>query len=293
MSQPPHIDVIAPSGDADVDGPLFDGIRHYLTRQEIVNTIQLSGFIARGEFDATHPVLAAVAGEDMVGVATVTPGFLLLLSHVETGLAIPALVRAAIQAGLDVPGVMGPRRVALAFAEGWAEATGDTLRPGMTQRILVARAVEPPGNVPGTWRLMEPGDRSVLVSWFTAFNREADDLTEEQARRQGKAMVDRLDDRSGAVLWLDQGGAPVSIACYKAPTMNGIRIGPVYTPPEHRRRGYAGAVTAAVTRLLLDRSFEFTCLYTNAANATANHVYEAIGYEFVADSMQYRFEASS
>ncbi|MBA3379341.1 MAG: GNAT family N-acetyltransferase [Chloroflexia bacterium] len=102
-------------------------------------------------------------------------------------------------------------------------------------------------------------------------------------------MLDRLDERSGGVLWLDRGGVPVSVACYKAPTTNGIRIGPVFTPPEHRRRGYAGAVTAATTQLMLDRGHAFTCLYTDAANATANHVYESIGYDFVADSTQYRF----
>jgi predicted GNAT family acetyltransferase len=40
---------------------------------------------------------------------------------------------------------------------------------------------------------------------------------------------------------------------------------------------------------MLDRGREFVCLYTNAASTTANHVYEGIGYTFVADSMQYRF----
>jgi predicted GNAT family acetyltransferase len=102
-------------------------------------------------------------------------------------------------------------------------------------------------------------------------------------------MFDRLDSRSGGLVWLDEGGTRVSVACYKAPTMNGIRIGPVYTPPELRRRGYAGAVTAATTQLMLDRGYGFACLYTDAGNATANHVYESIGYAFVADSIQYRF----
>ena len=78
------------------------------------------------------------------------------------------------------------------------------------------------------------------------------------------------------------------MACYKSRTPTGIRVGPVYTPPEHRRRGYAGAVTAAVSQVMLDRGRAFVCLYTDAANPTSNHVYESIG-RGLADSMQYRF----
>ena len=65
----------------------------------------------------------------------------------------------------------------------------------------------------------------------------------------------------------------------------------MYTPPEHRRHGYAAAVTAAVTQQMLERGYAFVCLYTNASNATANHVYESIGYRLVADSAIYRLQA--
>ncbi len=293
MSQPDHIEVIVPTGESQADRPLFDEIRRYLGREEIVNTIMLSGVLARDGFELAQPVLAAMMGGDLVGLATLSTGFLLLLSHVETGEAIPALVDAAIQRGLNLPGVMGPNAVAVAFARHWAEATGGVYRPGMAQRILSACSVRAPGNVSGTWRQIEPGDRSWLVDWFTAFNEEADDVDPTHARSRGQAMLDRLGDREGGLLWLDKRGTPVSVACYKAPTMNGIRIGPVYTPPEHRRQGYAAAVTAATTQLMLDRGHAFACLYTDATNATANHVYEAIGYEFVAGSMQYRFGAGS
>ncbi len=289
----PIIEVVMPTGVPDADRRLLDSIRRYLGCEEAVNTIQLAGFLARDVFDPAQPVLAAKSGNDLVGVATLTPGFPLLLSHMESGEAIPALITAAIARELDLPGVMGPDTAALAFARHWAGTTGGAVRPGMAQRILLARSVRTPGNVPGTCRHMEPGDRSLLVSWFTAFNIEieADHVALEEAASRGKAMLERLDERSGGMLWLDEGGAPVSVACFKAPTTNGIRIGPVFTPPEHRRHGYAAAVTAATTRLMLDRGFAFACLYTNAANATANHVYESIGYEFVAGSMQYLFSA--
>lgn len=285
--QPVRID--SPTRDQAADTQLLKDIREFLGREEVVNTIQLAGFMVHDRFDPMQPVLAARSGDDIIAVCSLTPGFSLLLSHVEDDAAIGALMAELVRRQIDLPGVMGPQGPALAFAEQWAQFTGGTFRPGMNHRNLAARSVRPPTGVPGRWRQMEPADHPRIVSWFTAFNIEADGVPADQTQRRGQAMLDRLDKRSGGLLWLDEGGSPVSIACYKAPTTNGIRIGPVFTPPEHRRRGYAGAVTAATTQLMLDRGYAFACLYTDAANATANHVYESIGYEFVTDSMHYRF----
>jgi hypothetical protein len=70
---------------------------------------------------------------------------------------------------------------------------------------------------------------------------------------------------------------------------NGIRIGPVYTPPELRRRGYASAVTAATSQAELDKGRRFIFLFTDLANPTANKIYQAIGYEPVIDVDQLTF----
>jgi hypothetical protein len=76
-------------------------------------------------------------------------------------------------------------------------------------------------------------------------------------------------------------------------TPNGIRIGPVYTPPEHRRRGYGSAVTAAVSARHLSAGRRFCFLYTDLENSTSNKIYVDIGYEPVCDSVDYAFECGS
>ena len=83
----------------------------------------------------------------------------------------------------------------------------------------------------------------------------------------------------------------MSLVGWGAPTPNGVRIGPVYTPHELRGRGYASALTAWVSaeRLELGRSFCF--LYTNLDNPTSNRIYMDIGYEPVCDSFEYTFES--
>ena len=60
------------------------------------------------------------------------------------------------------------------------------------------------------------------------------------------------------------------------------RIGPVYTPKEHRGHGYASRAVAEVSQLLLDRGVR-CCLFTDQANPTSNRIYESIGYRPVVD----------
>ncbi len=47
---------------------------------------------------------------------------------------------------------------------------------------------------------------------------------------------------------------------------------------------------ATASQLQLDAGRRFCFLFTDLANPTANHIYQAIGYEAVRDVDEYRFE---
>lgn len=67
----------------------------------------------------------------------------------------------------------------------------------------------------------------------------------------GPAIDHRLrSEHAGILLWED-GGDAVSLAGYGGWTPSGIRVGPVYTPPELRGRGYATALVAELSQRLL------------------------------------------
>ena len=94
----------------------------------------------------------------------------------------------------------------------------------------------------------------------------------------------------GFPLWED-GGAVVSASGWGGPTPNGIRIGPVYTPPELRGRGYATALVAELSQTLLDEGRRFCFLFTDLANPTSNAIYERIGYVRVCEAAMISFYA--
>ena len=129
-------------------------------------------------------------------------------------------------------------------------------------------------------------DRDLLIEWVGAFLDEALDRVDPD---QTAAMVDRS-LRTGTRTWyLWEDGEPVSVAAAGGPTPNGIRIGPVYTPPDRRRHGYASALTAAVSQAELDKGRRFVFLFTDLSNPTSNKIYQAIGYEPVIDVDQITF----
>ncbi|MBI3751363.1 MAG: GNAT family N-acetyltransferase [Chloroflexi bacterium] len=188
--------------------------------------------------------------------------------------------------------MLGPPGDAEAFARRWAAMrTGRSVERGLQERIYRLTRVIPAWPAAGRARTAQAGDRLTVANWLRAFAREA--LGE--AMDDAPVLADRWAARlGGRAMWLwEVDGQVVSMAGVSGPTPHGIRVGPVYTPPEHRRRGYAGALVAAASQAQLDGGRRFVFLFTDLANPTSNHVYQAIGYEPVADVDQWLFRSTA
>jgi predicted GNAT family acetyltransferase len=94
----------------------------------------------------------------------------------------------------------------------------------------------------------------------------------------------------GNVLW-EVGGAPVAWACARSPVVGMSRIGPVYTPPERRGRGYGSAVTAAASVWARGSGAREVVLFTDLSNPVSNSIYQRIGYRAVSDAVDVAFIA--
>lgn len=191
--------------------------------------------------------------------------------------------------GDTLPGVIGPTTESRELAMRWQRETGQAYRVAFKERIYRLDAVVPVAEVPGTMRPATAADRDLLVRWIAAFTDEAGPEPVDAETWADRALIADPALR-GTYLWED-GGAPVSLVAYGGPTPHGMRIGPVYTPPERRGHGYASACTAAVSQMLLDGGRRFCCLFTDLANPTSNKIYQAIGYRPVIDVNMYHFTA--
>ncbi len=182
---------------------------------------------------------------------------------------------------------MAPVEVGSRFAEEWAVRTGDSVAISMPERIYMVETVRPAHGVPGSLRRATTADLDLLMAWNDAFVEEA--FGERAVPGQtARSIASRLgSEQGGYAFWED--GEPVCLVGFTGPTPNGIRIGPVYTPPEFRRRGYGSAATAELSRQLIAEGRRFCVLYTDLDNPTSNHIYQEIGYEPVADVAVYAF----
>ena len=263
---------------------LADEARHNLI-------LGIAGTIRDGFYEE-HRLWLVRDGGRPVAAALQTPPFNLILARPESDEALSELVGAL--AAEELPGVVGAVPEVDRFVELRCAWTGATARRTMGQGVYQLDAVVPPSQPPGASRVAGESDRELAVRWFEAF---ADEAVHEGA--PGRSDAARAVDRrysvttSGFLLWED-GGDVVSLAGWGGPTPNGIRIGPVYTPPELRGRGYATAVTAELSQRLLGGDLfpggrRFCFLYTDLANPTSNAIYERIGYRRVCESAEFAF----
>ena len=220
-----------------------------------------------------------------MAAALQTPPFRLILSEVDAPAAIGCLADDLLRR--ELPGVLGPVEHVTAFVEARAALGGPPAHYEMAERVYRLTEVRPVPGVPGRLRPASSDDRDLVIDWVEAFMREAFGDADPAAVA---ADVDRWLAGRGRTLHLWEDGDVVSLAGIGGRTPNGIRIGPVYTPPAARRRGYASALVAAVSQAALDAGRRFCFLFTDQANPTANHIYGAIGYEPVRDVVAYRFE---
>ena len=85
----------------------------------------------------------------------------------------------------------------------------------------------------------------------------------------------------------------MALAGRNAAAAGTARVGSVYTPPERRGRGYAGAVTAACCADALARGVERVVLFTDLSNPAPNKVYQRIGFRPVSDYRVTHFQPST
>jgi len=215
-----------------------------------------------------------------------TPPFPLLLSAV-TRPAAADLAQAL--AGRPLDGVNADPAVAEAFAGFWLGATGCGVRLRRRERLYRLAELSWPEPLPGGGPRGAAGpDAALLTDWFTAFTREVHEGV--GGEDQAAAVADRLSYR-GITVW-EAEGVPVSVAGVSRQVAGMARVGPVYTPPELRGRGYASAATAAASRQALDAGAAEVLLFTDLANPVSNSIYQRIGYRPVADRTVLAFGAA-
>ncbi|MGQ0841428.1 GNAT family N-acetyltransferase [Actinokineospora sp.] len=269
-----------------VAGALFE-------RDVVRHTVALTAMgrllTAPSEHDIDLELFTVHHGDLLVGAGFRTPPWPLVVG------ALPPevhgeVIEFLVAEGIEVSGVAGPRDVADDFTVAWTAATGDVVDHTIGQRLYRLGELAPP-TVGGEFKLGTADDITLVGAWWDAFAVEAlhpqggDALPGETQVRQA------LDFGKCVGIWCDATGRPVAQATASPPLTGMSRIGPVYTPPEFRGRGYGSAATAAAARWALDHGARDVLLFTDLSNPVSNSIYQRIGFRPVLDAVEYGFAA--
>jgi len=264
-------------------GPLLDRAP---ARHNLINGL-LEVLRRRPDTYQGYHLWAVQADGRVVAAAMQTPPYDLALAEPLDDAALAPLAAAIVEHGIRLPGVVGGVAEAEAFAAAWIALVGGSTQIITSQGIYELTEVRDRGSAEGAERVATDADLDLIMDWHDAFIAEAvPDFTgdlESRARRVRSAI-----EEGGYWLW-EVDGRAVSMTGSSAAPPDGIRVGPVYTPPAERGRGYATALVAHLSGLALERGRRACYLHTDLSNATSNAMYQRIGYDRICDAVDLRF----
>ncbi len=260
-----------------------------LYARETVNNLILgvSERLARDPHAYENPLFATVSTEDdeLCLTAVMTPPHNLIVageSGAEAGFS--AVINQLKGHPIPTPGVIAAAELAEQFAAEWTRLTGEASEVSMRMRVYELRQVSLSTFPRGTFQQACPADIPTIARWGQAFEQEALGKTHDLDIPRAEHLV-----TAGYVFTWMVGDQPVSMAIKSRPIAHSITVGGVYTPPEHRRHGYASALVANLSQHLLDEGYQFVNLFTDLDNPTSNQIYQDVGYHPVHDFLAYRF----
>ncbi len=229
---------------------------------------------------------------EVTGIAMRTAPHGLVLSPMPPEAALELAREVAI---LDdtLPDVAGPPEVVASFLDEYKRTNSEgSLRDSRLEgrQLLYALGELISVKVSGSMVNAVPQDFEFVLNWYEEFARDAQLHMPNPAGSVQSAL-----GRNSLRFWVVD-GERVSMAGFaplvETPSGTVGRIGPVYTPAQYRRKGYAGGLTAALSQELLDLGAK-VMLYTDAANPTSNGVYQRIGFEQIDQNEKIEFLATN
>lgn len=267
----------------------YERVRPILLAREALNNLPV-GILERGlgeeQTDWFMATLTDDAERDVLVALRTPPQNLILVSPdgpAHAG-AVEELAR-SLSNDAPLPGVIGEKELALLFARHYAEAAGVAMQVQMEERVYRLDAV---ADVPraGTLRPATEQDLYFLPYWQSAFEGDCFGTPGPLDAEAQRAMVVR-----GDLFLLEAEGQPVSLVGTTRQMPHGRSVGPVYTPPYFRGRGYASSAVAQLSEEILRRGNDYCALFADLANPISNGIYQKIGYRPLCDYAMIAFKA--
>lgn len=187
---------------------------------------------------------------------------------------------------IRLSGISGDPQDVRVFAASYAERGGFEWREHMEMIAYACANVLAPSGVPGRLRPTGAEDAPRIAEFLSGFARDA--FGEERAAEHFAESAAQM-AVSGNVYFREVDGVAVAMAQLASASKRHRRMNEVYTPPECRKRGYAGALVAELCAKLLREGLT-PMLYADKKNPDSNGVYRKVGFVEAGEILSARFE---
>ncbi len=250
----------------------------YLKQQETLNSLLLGLALGNTPKEKDDSLYLSIHNGNQIlltGMQTGGRNLIVYGNELEQENFTPPLVGFLRQENIKLPGIIGPKNLALALGNSLANNLGWQYEVVYKQLVYELTAVKHIPTHTGNMRQAGPEDVDLVAEWMHLFLIEA--LNEDDREVAHQSAVKKID---GGEVYLWKTETIVSMCCVARPTQNGITINYVFTPKEHRKKGYGTKIVAEVSNLMLkEGGYRFCTLFTDMENPTSNDIYQKIGYE--------------
>ena len=185
----------------------------------------------------------------------------------------------------SIPGINGEKKITEKFVEKWSKINKCNITLEMNLRCYKLEKVNKYYKPAGIFRKAEISDKNVLKEYIKKFCEDIGQPDNDDERLENN--INENINNGSYYVW--ENGIIVSMAKRTRPSKNGMAINSVYTPKEYRRKGYATAIVAELSKNILNSGKKFCTLFTDLANPISNGIYKKIGYKIVCDNISYKF----
>ncbi|MDR0975711.1 MAG: hypothetical protein LBM01_01975 [Christensenellaceae bacterium] len=200
------------------------------------------------------------------------------------------LIKSLVELNWKVEIVWADSETGLNFAKEYARITNQRYEQEETWFAYKLGKLQNVKKSDGKIRIATKNDSYFIPYWWREFGAESGVGTGDELDINNR-INKFLKLKHDIVLFIDSDDIPVSMVGWKRISETLCRIGPVYTPPQFRRSGYA---TTAVCLLCeqLQTKYKDIMLLADADYPASNACYQKIGFERLFSMMQYKIGQS-
>ncbi len=186
---------------------------------------------------------------------------------------------------IQITGITGLQELCQSFIDQYMMLVQCNFLQIQETEIMEIRQVNELKPASGQQRLADTSEAKLAADWMLRFWMEAkmSELDYEAALVKASKLV----EEKKLYLYENEEGEAVSMAAICKKLLSGIMITYIYTPEEHRGKGYAASNIYYLSKFLLGQGYDFCTLLSDKKNPILNRAYEKVGYHTLEDVYEY------